>query len=51
MDSCLAVEREVDKILAKFTGLNGHSEKLFDELITSIRNIQNELSSGEYLPL
>lgn len=48
MESCNAVEREVDRVLSKFGGLRDHSKKNLEELISSIQNIQRELNDGNY---
>lgn len=49
MESCNAVEREVDRVLSKFGGLRDHSKKNLEELISSIQNIQRELNEGNHL--
>lgn len=49
MESCNAVEREVDRVLSKFGGLRDHSKKNLEELISSIQNIQRELNDGNHL--
>ena len=46
MESCLAVEKELDRVLSKFNGLQDHSSKNLEELITSIQNVQRELNEG-----
>lgn len=46
MESCNAVEREVDRVLSKFGGLRDHSKKNLEELISSIQNIQRELNEA-----
>lgn len=48
MESCNAVEREVDRVLSKFGGLRDHSKKNLEELISSIQSIQRELNDGNY---
>lgn len=48
MESCNAVEREVDRVLSKFGGLRDHSKKNLEELISSIQNIQRELNEGNH---
>ncbi|ESO86491.1 hypothetical protein LOTGIDRAFT_207069 [Lottia gigantea] len=45
MESCTAVERELDKVLAKFNGLKDHSNNTLDELVSSLHSIGNELQS------
>lgn len=44
MDSCLAVERELDKVLVKFTGIREHTEKTLQDLVDYVSNIQRELA-------
>lgn len=46
MDACQAVEKEVNKVLEKFTGLNQHYANNLDELTNSIQSIQKELNEG-----
>lgn len=46
MESCLAVEREVERVLSKFSGLQDHSKKNLEDLISSIQSIQKELDEG-----
>lgn len=46
MEACQAVEKEVNKVLEKFTGLQQHYDNNLDELMTSIQNIQRELNEG-----
>jgi membrane-associated HD superfamily phosphohydrolase len=48
MEACQAVEKEVNKVLEKFTGLQQHYDNNLDELMTSIQNIQRELNEGKY---
>ena len=47
MDSCLTVEREIDKVLTKFGGLHDHSVDTIEDFITSLENIRKELAEGE----
>ncbi|XP_045188845.2 E3 ubiquitin-protein ligase RMND5A-like isoform X1 [Mercenaria mercenaria] len=46
MDSCLTVEREIDKVLTKFGGLNDHSVDTLEDFINSIENLRKELAAG-----
>lgn len=46
MDSCVAVDRELDKVLSKFSGVQEHSVNTIDDFITSIENIRKELGEG-----
>lgn len=43
MDACQAVEREVDKVLAKFKGYSQHTAKALDELSSHIQGLKSEL--------
>lgn len=48
MEACQAVEKEVNKVLEKFGGLQHHYDKNLDELINSIQSIQRELNEGPF---
>ncbi|CAH1779183.1 unnamed protein product [Owenia fusiformis] len=44
MDSCRAVEKEVDRVLSKFVGIDGHTTQSLDDLIQYVSGISQELS-------
>ena len=46
MESCLSVQRELDKVETKFTGLHDHYSNTIDDFISSIENIRRELAEG-----
>ncbi|KAH3789465.1 hypothetical protein DPMN_167646, partial [Dreissena polymorpha] len=46
MESCVAVDREVEKVLSKFNGLQDHCVNTIDDFIFSIENIRKELAAG-----
>lgn len=48
MDACCAVEREVDKVLSKFSTINEHADRVISDLIVYIENLKKELENGEY---
>ena len=43
MDSCLVVEKEIDKIFNKFTDVNFLTTRYIDELIRNISDVQRDL--------
>jgi len=49
MDACTAVEREVEKVIAKFTGINDHSEKTLWDLCSHIQALQKEMDDCKFL--
>ena len=49
MESCLSVERELDKVLTKFTGLHDHSVNTIEDFISAVENIRRELAEGTIL--
>ena len=49
MDSCTAVEREVDKVLSKFNGVNEHAERTLTDITTNVEALKNELDSGQLI--
>ncbi|XP_067656917.1 E3 ubiquitin-protein ligase RMND5A-like isoform X1 [Haliotis asinina] len=44
MEACAAVEREIDRVLSKFTSLHNHSQRTVEELSTSIESLRRELN-------
>lgn len=43
MESCLAVEREIDKVLSKFGTLSEHTKSTLGELIAYVQEMYQEL--------
>lgn len=46
MEACLAVEKEVDKLLSKFTGINEHAKRILPDLLAQIQNLKEEYQNG-----
>ncbi|GLV31686.1 Souji [Carabus blaptoides fortunei] len=46
MEACLAVEREADKVLAKFGSINEHAERVLSDLLSYIESLKNELENA-----
>ena len=49
MEACLGVEREVVKVLDKFTNLRDQNVRNIDELLSIVRNAKTELQNGKWL--
>lgn len=47
MEACLAVEKEVDKLLTKFTGINEHAKRILPDLLTQIQILKEEYQNGK----
>ena len=47
MDACLGVEREVVKVLDKFTNLRDQNVGCIDDLLSIVRNAKAELQNGK----
>lgn len=43
MEACIAVEREIDKVLTKFGCINEHAERVMREICTHFENLKKEL--------
>lgn len=48
MDACLAVEREVDKVLNKFTSIKDHSEQVLEDLCCCVQSLQQEYENCKH---
>lgn len=49
MDICLTVEKELEKVLSKFTALREHTQRALGDIATSVDNIKKEISEGIYI--
>lgn len=49
MDACLAVEKELDKVLSKFGNIYENCDRLMSELISFIEDVNTEFRQGEWL--
>lgn len=47
MESISGVEREVDKVLSKFSGVNEHADRVLEDLMRNIESLKNELDLGK----
>lgn len=45
MDACIAVEREVDKVLSKFENIRHNYSEVLQELIDSLETIKSDLNN------
>ncbi|PNF29275.1 RMD5-like protein A [Cryptotermes secundus] len=43
MESISGVEREIDKVLSKFSGVNEHADRVLQDLARNIESLKNEL--------
>lgn len=46
MEACLAVEKEVDRVHSKFTGINDHANRVLGDLINQIQDLKQELQNA-----
>lgn len=46
MDVCQLVEKELEKVLSKFTALREHTQRALGDITTSVDNIKKEISEG-----
>lgn len=48
MDACSAVEREIDKVLSKFTSYSDHASNTITNLRTNIESLRIEIDQGTW---
>lgn len=48
MEACIAVEREIDKVLTKFGGINEHADRVMRDVCVHIENLKKELDDCKY---
>lgn len=48
-DSCSLVENELSRVIAKFTAVQGHSNRVLSDVTDSFEGLQAALNEGELL--
>lgn len=48
MDSCQAVEKEIDKVIQKFSGIQSHSTRVLDDAIKYIEQLKSSIEEGKF---
>ena len=46
MDGCEAVDRELDKVLNKFGGIDSHVDRTSNNLIQSLHRLKEQFETG-----
>lgn len=46
MESCAAVEKEVDKVITKFSSINEHSQRVISDVTTFIEQLRKSIAEG-----
>uniref|UniRef100_A0A1B0EWU6 Uncharacterized protein n=1 Tax=Phlebotomus papatasi TaxID=29031 RepID=A0A1B0EWU6_PHLPP len=46
MDSCSAVEKELERVLTKFSAINEHSTKIIGDVLTHFIELQKHIAEG-----
>lgn len=49
MESCAAVEKEVDKVITKFSSINEHSQRVLSDVTTFIEQLRKSIAEGGFL--
>lgn len=47
MDSCVAVEKEIDRVINKFTAINEHSSQVIGDVVNHIMALKSHLEEGK----
>lgn len=48
-DSCSLVENELSRVIAKFTAVQGHSNRVLGDVTASFEGLQAALNEGNFL--
>lgn len=53
MDSCIGVEQDLDKAISKFNNINGHTNKVLQDMIDQVEDLRREIIKRKlfYFPL
>lgn len=47
MESCVAVEKEIDRVINKFTAINEHSSQVIGDVVNHIEELKNHIAEGK----
>lgn len=47
-DSCGAVDKELERVLTKFTAIRGHSERMLSDVTKDFEDIKSAIEAGRY---
>lgn len=50
MDSCVAVEKEIDRVINRFTAINEHSSQVIGDVVNHILELKCHLEEGKQQP-
>lgn len=51
MDSCSAVDKELERVITKFTAFRGHSQLVLSDVTSHFEELQASLSEGKLFSL
>lgn len=51
MESCSAVEKEVDKVINKFSAMNDHSQRVISDVIVLIEKLRSSIAEGKFMKI
>lgn len=53
MDSCGAVDKELERVITKFTAIRGHSERVLNDVTTHFEELKASIGEGKinFFPL
>lgn len=46
MDSCGAVDKELERVITKFTAIRGHSERVLNDVTTHFEELKASIGEG-----
>lgn len=49
MDSCEAVDKELQRVIAKFSGVHEHSKRLLGDVTNNFEDLRSTLAEGKFL--
>lgn len=47
MNSCAAVEKELERVITKFTAIRGHSERVLNDVTSQFEELKSSIDEGK----
>lgn len=48
MDACEAVEKELQRVITKFTGVHEHSKRMLGDVVKNFEDLKSSIEEGLY---
>lgn len=48
MDACEAVEKELQRVITKFTGVHEHAKRMLGDVVKNFEDLKSSIAEGKF---